>query len=847
MELYLRIITVVIIFIVLLAGASESVAVGLNISDAGGYINHLWYDPLDNNYSNQQSVHISSKSVSAIAVDHVTAANAFNRVHLHAGRDDAVSGPTDLGFIEHVTYSYDTDDLNGFELEPSNPSIISLIVDEINSTGTDVMVFCGRGDGGLLPMLYNYDHGIYYETTFANPGQQHPIVDIDLDTTVRTSGGMAHLFLSRYESPNPIGGGKVQHVIYDHTTTSISWSTAWMVESGPINNLEIDRQKSAEPYIYMFFARNDGLAQVYRFNYDLSSWSFLANGTFGNNPETGYLVIDDHVENDPDIVHLHIARGSGQITHLLYNYNTGTFSGYQSSTSIGAAYTTIILDRNNSEPDKTLFHVGRSDGVVECIVYDYTTNTYSSQSSHLVRAASTLNTIALDTRWCGAILADLNQDCRVDHFDMMDFTDNWLNEITPPCDGVGDLNGDCITNNEDMSQISASWLIDKQALPTYTDDAKFGFAVALSGSTAVIGAYGDDAAGLEAGAAYLYDVTTGNQLRQLSGDDVTAGDRFGCSVGISGNVAIVGAYGHDSGPGMESGAAYVFDVTTGNQLAKLTASDADAGDRFGCAVAISGDWAIVGAYGVDSAIIENSGAAYMFDLTTFSQTNKFLPTHLSTSTERDSGLGASVAIDGNKAIVGSWADNDNGYIAGSMYTYQYNGSNWTLLRKTKQGISDDLFGWSVAVSGDTIAVGAHKYDEGGVGGITDIGTAYLFNASTGVMQHQLSGNSVGSRDWFGYSAGIDGSLAIIGMYEDGDLSADTGAAYLFNTATGNQTFRLTATDGQVGNHFGHAVAISGNIAIVGAYGDDDHDKDSGAVYVFDTTTGNQLRKITISD
>ncbi|NNF05172.1 MAG: hypothetical protein HKN21_00290, partial [Candidatus Eisenbacteria bacterium] len=123
----------------------------------------------------------------------------------------------------------------------------------------------------------------------------------------------------------------------------------------------------------------------------------------------------------------------------------------------------------------------------------------------------------------------------------------------------------------------------------------FGSGVGLSGNIGIVGAQGDDDPGSNAGSAYLFDATTGNQLFKLAATDAQAGDVFGEVVAIDGNVAIVGAAQSDDA-GSASGSAYLFDVTTGNQLFKLTASDAAAGDFFGISVGISGNVAIVGAW-----------------------------------------------------------------------------------------------------------------------------------------------------------------------------------------------------------------------------------------------------------
>jgi outer membrane protein assembly factor BamB len=134
----------------------------------------------------------------------------------------------------------------------------------------------------------------------------------------------------------------------------------------------------------------------------------------------------------------------------------------------------------------------------------------------------------------------------------------------------------------------------------------FGGGVSISGNVAIIGGFSTDK-------AYLFDVTTGRELRQLTTSDPMARSFANESVAISGNIAIVGAFSH-TGLGLGTGAAYVFDVTTGQELFKLTASDAAAHDQFGRSVAISGNVAIIGAP-QPSREPAGLGAAYLFDAT----------------------------------------------------------------------------------------------------------------------------------------------------------------------------------------------------------------------------------------
>ena len=142
----------------------------------------------------------------------------------------------------------------------------------------------------------------------------------------------------------------------------------------------------------------------------------------------------------------------------------------------------------------------------------------------------------------------------------------------------------------------------------------FGISVAISSDAAIVGAYGDDDNGNSSGSAYIFQRDAGGwiQVQKLTAADGAAGDSFGYSVAISGDTAIVGAY-YDDDNGADFGSAYIFQRDAGawSQVQKLTAADGATEDFFGYSVAISGDAAIVGAYRDDDNG-SNSGSAYLF-------------------------------------------------------------------------------------------------------------------------------------------------------------------------------------------------------------------------------------------
>lgn len=315
-------------------------------------------------------------------------------------------------------------------------------------------------------------------------------------------------------------------------------------------------------------------------------------------------------------------------------------------------------------------------------------------------------------------------------------------------------------------------------------DAEFGISVDIDGDVAIVGAFKGRQGIQQTGSAYLYDVNTGEELFQLIAGDEFHGDRFGYSVAISGSTAIVGAP-LDDDAGSKSGSAYLFDITTGNLLHKLTATDAAAGDEFGWSVSISGNTAIVGAARNDDAGNE-SGSAYLFDVNTGDQLFKLT----SNDADAEDFFGRAVDISGNTAIIGAFADDDNGSASGS---------------------------------------------------------AYVFNTSTGNQLLKIKAEDASRGDWFGYSVSISSDVAVIGSIFDDDIAGNSGAAYLFDTITGNQLHKLKAIDAGTGDEFGWSVTIGNEFVVIGSTQNDDFGVSSGSVYFYDVLSGNELKKLTASD
>lgn len=350
----------------------------------------------------------------------------------------------------------------------------------------------------------------------------------------------------------------------------------------------------------------------------------------------------------------------------------------------------------------------------------------------------------------------------------------------------------------------------------------FGYSLAASGTVAVVGAYGDDDNGADSGSAYIFDTSAGSQVHKLTASDAAAGDEFGYSTSVSGTTAVIGAYMNDDA-GSDSGAAYVFDSATGSQLHKLTASDAAASDFFGISVAASGSSAVVGARNDDDSGV-NSGAAYVFDTATGAQVQKL------TATDGDARdfFGRAVAVDGTTAVVGAYGDDDNGSLSGSAYIFDTSTGAQLQKLTAADGFDNDRFGSAVAVTGNVALVGAYLDDDLG----QSSGAVYLFDTTTGTQISKLTASDGEALDYFGRSIAVAGDLAIIGADGDDDNGIDSGAAYIFEISTGRQLAKILASDGLDGDAFGYAVALSTDLALAGAGFADGAGPDSGAAYLY---------------
>jgi|GEM_PF-722432 len=393
----------------------------------------------------------------------------------------------------------------------------------------------------------------------------------------------------------------------------------------------------------------------------------------------------------------------------------------------------------------------------------------------------------------------------------------------------------------------------------------FGFSVSISGDTVAVGAYNDDDNENDSGSVYVFERNYGGadnwgQVQKLIAGGGAEYDYFGYSVSISGDTVAVGAL-YDDDNGNDSGSAYIFERNCGGadnwgEVKKLTPSEGAAGDSFGMSVSISGDTVAVGVpYNDDNGI--NSGRAYIFERNHGGADNWGEVKKITAGAgAADDSFGFSVSISGDTVAVGALYDDDNGSCSGSAYIFERNhggADNWGEVKKITvlDGAAYDYFGSSVSISGDIVAVGAYLDDDKG----DDSGSIYIFERNYGGADNwgevkKITAGDGAADDFFGYSVSISGNTVAVGAYYNDDNGNDSGSGYIINLEkTGDPTAeKITASDGAVGDNFGHSVSISGDTVVFGAYGDED----KGSAYIFERNDGGadnwgEVKKITAGD
>lgn len=334
----------------------------------------------------------------------------------------------------------------------------------------------------------------------------------------------------------------------------------------------------------------------------------------------------------------------------------------------------------------------------------------------------------------------------------------------------------------------------------------FGDSVAVSGSTIVVGARGDDNL---RGAAYVFERHGGSwvETQKLTASDGIAGDQFSDSVALSGSTIVVGAPVVTIDNNFGQGAAYIFERHGGSwvETQKLIGSGGSVFDFFGKSVAVSGSTIVAGAPNRRAYVFNHQGGSWV-------ETQKLTA---SDPTANDL-FALSVAVSGSTIVVGAPFDDIGSNLnQGSAYVFKHQDGSWVETQKltASDAAENDLFfGISVAVSGSTVVVGA-SFDT--VGGNLFQGAVYVFDRQdrSWIETQKLTASDAVVGALFGQSVAFSGSTIVVGAPSD----RGQGSAYVFGRQGGSwvEMQKLTSSDG-LGGDFGTSVAVSGSTVVVGA-------------------------------
>ena len=380
-------------------------------------------------------------------------------------------------------------------------------------------------------------------------------------------------------------------------------------------------------------------------------------------------------------------------------------------------------------------------------------------------------------------------------------------------------------NATDLKRKHGYSAIGKQYKKILASDAaasdQFGYSIAASNTRIVVCAPYEDTTGSDAGSAYIFDID-GKQFRKIQASDAAANDYFGSAVAISDTRIVVGAYGEDT-TGSDAGSAYIFDIY-GNQLAKIQASDAAAGDNFGgsffgsSAVAASNTRIVVGSWSED-ATASDAGSAYIFDING-TQLAKIQASDAAASDR----FGFSVAASNTRIVVGAPWEDTTGTDAGSAYIFDINGTQLAKIQSSDIQLND-RFGTTVAVSDTRIVVGAPNEDTSA----SNAGSAYIFDIN-GTQLAKIQASDPAANNQFGYSVSVSDNRIVVGAPTDG-TGTGTGAAYIFDI-NGNFITKALQNDAQATDKFGYKVAVSNKCIVVSAVWEDAGGATAGSAYIF---------------
>ncbi len=334
-----------------------------------------------------------------------------------------------------------------------------------------------------------------------------------------------------------------------------------------------------------------------------------------------------------------------------------------------------------------------------------------------------------------------------------------------------------------------------------------------------------------AGAAALLTISSlasaGEQIAKLTAFDGDADDRYGTSIHLDGDRLVVGAWFDDTATPF-TGSAYVYAASTTEPgewelEAKLAPADGGFEHLFGYAVGVNGDVVVVGAYGDDWLGDLFAGSVYVYERDAggpgvWGETAKLVAGDAMTGQE----FGVAVDLDGDRLVVGAFGDDHAGASSGAAYVFERvgEGGAWTQVARlvAPDATAFDHFGLDVAIDGDTIAIGARRAD----GAALATGAAYVFDrdpSGAWTFSAKLIAADGADSDNFGHAIDVSGDTIVVGAHRDDVALENGGAAHVFERVGGawGRTAVLAPDDLAAGDQFGYAVSISGSRMAIGSW------------------------------
>jgi hypothetical protein len=362
----------------------------------------------------------------------------------------------------------------------------------------------------------------------------------------------------------------------------------------------------------------------------------------------------------------------------------------------------------------------------------------------------------------------------------------------------------------------------------------FGISTAIDGNIALIGAPQGSSSTDLYGKAYLFDISDPAnpvELSVLVASDGDENDSFGTAVCVSGDIAVVSSPVHYES-NYDTGYAVVFDINDPMnpvEMSSILPSDRPQEGEFGYAMAMSGNMLVVGAYR-DFKVEGEAGSAYLYDLSDPANPIETSKITAAAPTGHDR-FGISVAIDGDLVVIGAPDHDSDGENAGAAFLFDIS-DPFSPVEKSRLLASSgfpDLYGWSVAIVGNFVLVGAPGSD--------CCGSAYLMDVSDPVSPVEwdlLRASDAASSDAFGRTVALSHDRAIVGSPQDDDYGNSTGSIYIFDTSDPSdvtEIIKVVPAEAGFADLFGDAIAMGDRIAVVGTFGDDDNGDAAGAVYL----------------